>query len=120
LPIIYSDHQREFDKLLPVACLVYYFSTLKLDAVNPSETAVKFYQTLRRHISEDGILHVSCLENFISIAQNVRENGKKKRGKRLTPCTFSLLFIALLTPEIWLFKVRPNLYGLRIVQSEVN
>jgi hypothetical protein len=41
-------------------------------------------------------------------------------GKCLKPCPLCFIFIGLLTSEIWLFKVRPNLWSFCIVQGEVN
>jgi hypothetical protein len=41
------------------------FSTLKMEAIRPSETSVHTRST-RRHIPEDGILHSHRRENFRS------------------------------------------------------
>jgi hypothetical protein len=41
------------------------FSTLKMEATRSSETSVQFTRSTRRHIPEDGILHLlSCFSFF--------------------------------------------------------
>jgi hypothetical protein len=39
-----------------------------MEAVNSSETSMKFYRTIRRHIPEDGTFHNRRRENLNSVA----------------------------------------------------